>query len=92
MAINTIGTVSAMTDIHRSSLRRWESLGYIRTLRMSLSGALHRVYTDSQVELLKRVKGFLDEGYNLKTAFRLAKEHNEPDEPESKLIDQEVTK
>ncbi|MBI5251908.1 MAG: MerR family transcriptional regulator [Desulfomonile tiedjei] len=81
MAINTIGTVSEITDIHPSSLRRWESQGYIRPLRMFLSGASHRIYTDAQVELLKRVKGYLGEGYYLKAAFRLAKQNSEQGEP-----------
>ena len=82
MAINTIGLVSSITNIHPSSLRRWESLGHIRPLRMFLSGASLRIYTDAQVELLKTVKGYLDDGYQLKSAFRLAKEHTEPAESE----------
>jgi len=77
MAINTIGTVSSITEIHPSSLRRWESLGYIRPLRMFLSGASQWIYTDAQVELLKRVEANLDEGYQLKWAFLMAKEKDE---------------
>jgi DNA-binding transcriptional MerR regulator len=80
MALHTIGTVSKITEIHPSSLRRWEARGYIKPLRSLVASSTHRMYTDLQVELLKQVKEYLDAGYQLKAAFLLAMEEDEQED------------
>ena len=69
MILNGINEVSRETGIHPSSLRRWESLGFIAPGRISFGETWVRVYSDQDVELLKRAKRLMDEGYNLRAAF-----------------------
>jgi len=69
MVLNGINEVAKETGIHPSSLRRWESLGLIAPGRISFGETWVRVYSDEDVELLKRVKGLMDEGYKLRAAF-----------------------
>jgi hypothetical protein len=72
MILNGINEVSKETGIHASSLRRWESLGFIAPGRISFGETWVRVYSDVDVALLKRVKGLMDEGYKLRAAFERA--------------------
>ncbi len=69
MILNGINEVSKETGIHPSSLRRWESLGFIAPGRISFGETWVRVYSDDEVELLKQVKRLMDEGYKLRAAF-----------------------
>lgn len=79
MILNGINEVSKETGIHPSSLRRWESLGFIAPGRISFGETWVRVYSDEDVELLKRVKGLMDEGYNLRAAFERSTEETQQD-------------
>jgi hypothetical protein len=69
MILNGINEVSKETGIHPSSLRRWEAMGFIAPGRISFGETWVRVYSDEDVELLKRVKRLMDEGYKLRAAF-----------------------
>ena len=69
MILSGINEVSKETGIHPSSLRRWESLGFIAPGRISFGETWVRVYSDEDVDLLKRVKRLMDEGYKLRAAF-----------------------
>ncbi len=69
MILNGINEVSKETGIHQSSLRRWESLGFIAPGRISFGETWVRVYSDQDVELLKRAKRLMDGGYKLRAAF-----------------------
>jgi len=69
MILNGINEVSKETGIHPSSLRRWEALGFIAPGRISFGETWVRVYSDEDVELLKRAKRLMDEGYKLRAAF-----------------------
>jgi hypothetical protein len=69
MILNGINEVGKETGIHPSSLRRWESMGFIAPGRISFGETWVRVYSDDEVELLKRVKRLMDEGYKLRAAF-----------------------
>ncbi len=76
MILNGINEVSKETGIHPSSLRRWESLGFIAPGRISFGETWVRVYSDQEVELLKRVKTLIDEGYKVRAAFERIEEQN----------------
>jgi hypothetical protein len=76
MILNGINEVSKETGIHPSSLRRWESLGFIAPGRISFGETWVRVYTDEEVELLRRVKALMDEGFRLRPAFEKAAEES----------------
>ena len=73
MELMTIGAVSRITGIHVSSLRRWERLGLIEPKRLLVGSSSQRIYTPKEVELLRRVKEHLDDGYGLRRAFQLAR-------------------
>ncbi len=72
MSVKTIGDVTKETGVHPATLRRWETLNLIKPERMSIGGRSVRVYSLTQVNLLKRVKELLDEGFNLQAAFKRA--------------------
>jgi DNA-binding transcriptional MerR regulator len=68
-----INAVAHETGIHPSSLRRWESLGLFSPERIQLGATCVRLYPPQTVDLLKRVKELMDEGYRLNAAFEKAK-------------------
>jgi DNA-binding transcriptional MerR regulator len=77
MILEGINEVSKETGIHTSSLRRWESQGFIAPGRISFGETWVRVYSEREVELLKQVKGLMDEGYKLRRAFEKAAEDSQ---------------
>jgi DNA-binding transcriptional MerR regulator len=64
-----ITAVSRQTGIHEASLRRWESLGLLKTERIELGSSRVRVYTPDDIDLLHRVKELMDDGMTLRAAF-----------------------
>jgi DNA-binding transcriptional MerR regulator len=69
MILNGINEDSKETGIHPSSLRRWEAFGFMAPGRISFGETWVRVYSDEDVELLKRVKQLMDEGCRVRAAF-----------------------
>jgi hypothetical protein len=76
MIFNGINEVSKETGIHPSSLRRWEALGLIAPSRIFFGETAVRIYCDEDVEMLKKVKTLLDEGYKLRAAFDRVENEN----------------
>ncbi len=74
MIIYTINAVSEETGIHPSSLRRWETMGFIAPGRIDFGRHWIRIYQDWEIDHLKRVKDYLDDGYTLRGAFDKARE------------------
>jgi DNA-binding transcriptional MerR regulator len=72
MIMNGIGAVSVETGFSKSSLRRYESLGLISPGRLDFGEVWVRVYSDRDVQLLKRVRTLMDSGYQLRAAFEKA--------------------
>lgn len=68
-AMKTIGAVSKETGIHPSSLRRYEERGFVSPQRLQVGGASVRIYSASDVELLKEVEGLVEAGYTVRAAF-----------------------
>jgi DNA-binding transcriptional MerR regulator len=79
MIMNGIGAVSAETGFSKSSLRRYESLGLINPGRLNFGEVWVRVYSDQDVQLLKRVQTLIDTGYQLRAAFAKAGRELESD-------------
>jgi len=75
-----ISEVAEETGIHASSLRRWESLGFIARDRVSFRNTWVRLYSIKDIELLKRVKELMDAGYRLRPAFDRARQEIEEEE------------
>jgi MerR family transcriptional regulator, heat shock protein HspR len=79
----SISVVSKETGVHQSSLRRWEDIGLITPERIEVGRTTVRVFSAQDVDLLKRVKGLLDEGITLRTAFqwvRTSEQHSNEEE------------
>jgi MerR family transcriptional regulator, heat shock protein HspR len=81
MDLYGITDVSRETGVHPSSLRRWEDMGLIKPARLDCGTNGMRMYSEEEMELLRRVKELMDEGVTLKTAFMWAtgKENSEED-------------
>ncbi len=77
MILNGITEVAKETQIHPSTLRRWESLGLITPGRILLGENMVRVYSDEETQLLKGVKELMNQGYRLRAAFAIANEEEE---------------
>lgn len=74
MNSKTIGEVSRETGTHPSSLRRWEQLGLIVPARLNVGGRSLRMYSEAQVDLLRKVSELLNMGFSLRGAFEWAVE------------------
>jgi DNA-binding transcriptional MerR regulator len=74
MILDGIGAVSEETGLSKSSLRRYESLGFISPGRIDFGNTWVRVYSREQVALLKEVKRLIDQGYRSRSAFERAGE------------------
>jgi DNA-binding transcriptional MerR regulator len=72
MILDGIGAVSEETGLSKSSLRRYESLGFISPGRIDFGDTWVRVYSREQAALLKEVKRLIDRGYRARAAFDMA--------------------
>ena len=70
----SIGDTAKMSGASKKQIRNWETKGYIPTAERVVSGdRAYRRFSLKQVELISRIKGFLDEGYTLPAAAEKAK-------------------
>ena len=68
-----IGQVSEITGVSQKQIRSWEDyLGDV--FRIQCGKIKYRYYTEEQLEIVKKIKQFLDEGFKLKFAVEKAKE------------------
>jgi len=73
----SIGNASTMTGASIKQIRNWESRGYIPKADCIQHGdRAYRRFSLKQVELISRIKSFLDEGYTLLAAAEKAKTNN----------------
>ena len=69
----SIGTTSRMTGVTQKQIRHWESRGYIpAAVRVVCGDRAYRYFSVEQVEIITRIKGYLDQGYTLVHASKLA--------------------
>ena len=69
----SIGDTAKITGASQKQIRNWEARGYIPTAERVVSGErAYRRFTLNQVELISKIKAFLDEGYNLSAAAEKA--------------------
>ena len=76
LKLNTfsIGDTSEMTGVSQKRIRFWESRGYISEAARSVCGdRAYRRFTQQQVDVIKKIKEYLDQGYSLKAAAYRAK-------------------
>ena len=73
----SIGSVSKIAGASDKQIRNWEAKGYIpKADRVVYGDRAYRRFSLKQVELISRIKGFLDEGYTLPAAAEKAKTMN----------------
>jgi DNA-binding transcriptional MerR regulator len=71
----SIGDTSEMTGVSQKRIRFWESRGYIPEAARSVCGErAYRRFTKDQVDAIKKIKEFLDQGYSLLAAANRAKQ------------------
>ena len=73
----SIGDTAKMSGATQKQIRNWEAKGYIPTADRVVSGdRAYRRFSLKQVEMITRIKDFLDEGYTLSAAAEKAKTSN----------------
>jgi DNA-binding transcriptional MerR regulator len=68
------GETEKLTGASQKQIRYWESRGYISDpIERNICGDIaYRRFTPSQVELIRSIKRYLDQGYTLARAAELA--------------------
>ena len=65
----SIGDTAKMTGTTQKQIRHWEAKGYIPEAGRLVSGVrAYRRFTPNQVEIIRQIKGFMDEGFTLSAA------------------------
>ena len=73
----SIGDTAKMTGATQKQIRNWEAKGYIPTADRVVSGdRAYRRFSLKQVEMITRIKDFLEEGYTLSAAAEKARTSN----------------
>jgi DNA-binding transcriptional MerR regulator len=69
----SIGQTETLTGVSIRRIRYFESRGYIPKAERNICGDIaYRRFTKNQVEIIRAIKGFLDQGYTLARAAELA--------------------
>ena len=69
----SIGDAAKATGVSPKQLRHWEFKGYIDPPARNTCGARsYRVYSEDQISVIRDIKGFLDQGYELSFAVHYA--------------------
>ena len=65
----SIGDTAKMTSASQKQIRHWEAKGYIPEAGRVVSGdRAYRRFTPDQVETIRQIKEFLDQGFTLTAA------------------------
>ena len=69
----SIGDTAKMTRATQKQIRNWEARGYIPTVDRVVSGdRAYRRFTMDEVETIRKIKDYLDEGFTLSSAVNKA--------------------
>ena len=69
----SIGDTAKMTGATQKQLRNWEAREYIPTVDRVVSGnRAYRRFTMDEVETIRKIKDYLDEGFTLSSAVSKA--------------------
>ncbi len=69
----SIGDTSRLSGASKKQIRNWEAKGYIPEAERVVCGdRAYRRFTKEQVEIIRTIKGYLDEGFTLKAAAKKA--------------------
>ncbi len=69
----SIGDASELTGVSRKKLRRWEQRNYIpKPERIVYGEKSYRMYSETDIQVISRIKTFMDQGYTLSHSSKLA--------------------
>ena len=68
----SIGETLKLTGASQKQIRYWESRGFIKSGRNVCGRIAYRRFTQGQVEIIRAIKGHLDQGYTFTRAAELA--------------------
>ena len=70
----SIGDTARMTGVTQKQIRNWEARGHIRTAMRVVCGEMaYRYFSLEEVEIIRKIKSYLDQGYTLAHASKMAK-------------------
>ena len=70
----SIGDTAKMTGVTQKQIRNWEARGYIpEAYRVVCGERAYRYFTADQIEIIRKIKGYLDQGYTLAHASKMAR-------------------
>ena len=73
----SIGDTARMTGVTQKQIRHWESRGYIpEATRVVCGDMAYRYFSLDQVEIIQTIKKYLDQGYTLAHASKMARNRN----------------
>jgi DNA-binding transcriptional MerR regulator len=71
----SIGDTAEMTEVSQRKIRDWEARGYIPKAERTICGErAYRRFSMQQVEIIKKVKDYQDQGFTLAAAARKVKQ------------------
>lgn len=71
----SIGEAARLTDVSAKQLRNWQSRGYIPEPERILCGKRsYRWFHSNDLQIISKIKSYLDEGYSLQTAVKKTKD------------------
>jgi DNA-binding transcriptional MerR regulator len=73
----SIGDTSRITFVTQKQIRHWEARGYIpEAMRVVCGKMAYRYFTPEQVEIITKIKGYLDQGFTLAHASKMARKRD----------------
>jgi DNA-binding transcriptional MerR regulator len=73
----SIGDTSRLSGASKKQIRNWEAAGYIpKAERVVCGDRAYRRFTREQIEIIRTIKGYLDEGFTLRAAAKKAADLN----------------
>jgi DNA-binding transcriptional MerR regulator len=71
----SIGDTAEMAGVTQRQIRDWEAQGYIsKAQRLICGDRAYRRFTMEQIEIIKKIKEYQDQGFTLQAAARKAKQ------------------
>jgi DNA-binding transcriptional MerR regulator len=71
----SISQVSESTGVSKNRIREWDDKGYLPDVqRISVGSRHHRRFSEKDIELIMKIKGYLDKGFILKVSAEKGKE------------------
>jgi DNA-binding transcriptional MerR regulator len=66
-----------MTSVTQKQIRHWEARGYIPEANRVVCGErAYRYFTAEQIEIIREIKSYLDQGYTLVHASKMSRNRN----------------